>query len=161
MDPLLAVVGVLLILAGLSGVVIPMLPGLLLVWLGTAGTLLLHQADATGWALAAALTVLFLGGSAATIWLPTRQGRRGGASARSFVLAAVGAVVGFFVIPVVGFLVGALAGVWIGERLRLGEWGPAASSTGRVLRGYGAGVLVELSVGLLMSAIWVLALFLR
>jgi uncharacterized protein len=162
LDPLLVVLGVVLVVAGLLGVVIPVLPGLLLVWLGTAGTtVLLHRADGLGWALAAVLTVLFLGGTAATLWLPARQGRRGGAGAWSFVLAAAGAVAGFFLLPIVGFLLGGLGGLLVGERLRLQGWRPAWASTGRVLRAYGVGVLVELGVGLTMTGIWAAAVVMR
>jgi uncharacterized protein len=158
---LLVLVGIVGILAGLYGVVVPVLPGLLLVWLGTAGTLLLHRADTTAWIVAGVLTVLFLIGTAATIVLPARTGRQGGASRRSFLLAAVGGVVGFFVLPVLGFLVGALAGLLLGEQQRLGDWGAARSSAWGVLRAYGIGVAIELVLGLTMAAIWVVTVVFR
>lgn len=161
MELLPLVLGAVGILLGLMGVIVPVMPGLLLVWLGTAGSLLLHRADVVGWALAALLTALFAVGSLATIVLPTRTGRRGGASLRSFVYAGAGGVIGFFVIPVVGLPVGALAGLMIGEKERLGEWAPARASTVRVLRAYGAGVLTELVIGLVMATIWLAAVLLR
>jgi uncharacterized protein len=161
MDLLLVLLGIVGILAGLLGVVVPVLPGLLFVWLGTAGTLLLHRADTTGWLLAGFLTILFALGSAATIWLPARTGRQGGASRRSFVYAGVGGILGFFLLPVLGFLVGALAGLMVGEQQRLGEWGPARDSTVRVLRSYGIGVLVEFTLGITMAVTWLVAVVLR
>ena len=161
MDVVWVLLGVAGILVGLYGVVIPVLPGLLFVWLGTAGSLLLHRADATGWIVASVLTVLFLLGTAATIVLPTRTGMQGGASRRSFLLAGVGGVVGFFVLPVLGLLLGALTGLLLGEKQRLGEWPAARSSTWRVLRAYGIGVIIELVLGLTMAAVWLATVLLR
>lgn len=161
MDPLLIVLGLLAALVGLTGVVVPVLPGLLVVWLATVGTVLIHRADTTGWVLAGVLTALFALGTAATIVLPARQGRQGGASRRSFVLAGVGAVLGFFLLPVLGFLVGALAGLLVGEYQRLGDWREAAGATGQVLRAYGIGVVLETIIGLTMVAIWLVAAFVR
>lgn len=161
MDPLLVVVGVIGILVGLAGIVVPVLPGSIIVWLATAGTLLAHRADAAAWMLVVVLAVLSLAGSLATVVLPARTGMAGGAARSSFALAGIGAVLGFFLLPVLGFVVGALAGLFVGERLRFGETHPAIRSTGRVLRAYGIGVMVDLAAALTMVAIWVVAVFVR
>lgn len=161
MDPLLVALGVVGILVGLVGVVLPVLPGSLVVWVATAGTLLLHRPDAVALALTVGLGALSLAGSLATLVLPTRTGWAGGASRSSFALAAVGGVLGFFLLPVLGFLIGALAGLVVGEWRRLGEWRPAWGSTLRVLGSYGIGVLVELGVALVMVAVWVTAVVVR
>lgn len=161
MDPLLLALAVLVMIVGLVGVVVPVLPGLLLVWVATVGTTLLGGTDLIGWLVAAWLTLLFALGTAATIWLPARQGKRGGVPWSSLGGAALGVVVGFVVIPVLGFLIGAVAGLLLAERRRLPTWQAAWHSTGRVLRAYGIGVLVELTIGLVMIASWVAALLLR
>ncbi|GGI09773.1 DUF456 domain-containing protein [Egicoccus halophilus] len=161
MDPVVAALALLVMLVGLVGVVVPVLPGLLLVWLAGAGSALLVATDTAGWTIAAILTVLFAIGTGATIWLPARSGRRGGVPMRSLGLAALGAVVGFFVIPVLGFLIGAAAGLLVAEFQRLGDWEPAWRSVGSVVRAYGIGVVVELVVGLTMIAVWGVAAFVR
>jgi uncharacterized protein len=161
MEPLLGALALLVMLVGLVGVVVPVLPGLLLVWLASVGTMLYVGTDAAGWAVAGVLTLLFALGTGATIWLPARQGRRGGVPLRSLVAAGVGAVIGFFVIPVVGFLIGAFAGLLLGEQQRLGDWQPALASVGQVLRAYGVGVVVELVVGVTMIGIWLVAVVVR
>jgi uncharacterized protein len=160
-EPLLLVLALLVMLLGMVGVVVPVLPGLLLVWAAGVSTTLWVGADATGWLVAVALTVLFLLGSAATIWLPAKQGRQGGASWTSLATAMVGAAVGFVVIPVVGLLVGAFAGLLVGEQRRLGGWEPAWASVRQVLRAYGVGVVVELALGTTMIGIWLVAALAR
>jgi uncharacterized protein len=160
-DPLLVVLALLVMLVGLVGVVVPVLPGLLIVWLVSAGTMLYVGTGTAGWAMAALLTLLFALGSGATIWLPARQGRRGGVPLRSLLAALVGAVVGFFVIPVVGFLIGGFGGLLLGEKQRHGAWHPAAASVGQILRAYGIGIVVELVIGVTMIGIWLAAIVVR
>jgi uncharacterized protein len=160
-DPLVLALALVAMLVGMVGVVVPVLPGLLLVWVAGVGSLLHQGTDTTGWAVAGVLTLLFAAGSGATIWLPARQGRRGGVPLRSLLTALAGAIVGFFVVPVLGFLVGGFAGLLYGERQRLGDWDPALSSVGKVLRAYGIGVVVELVVGVTMIATWLVAVVVR
>ena len=71
-------------------------------------------------------------------------------------MGAVGAVVGFFVIPVVGLVVGGVAAVYLAELARLQDFGLAWGSTWAVLRGIGIGMLVELTAALLMVGVWAL-----
>jgi uncharacterized protein len=160
-DPVVAVLAVLVMLVGLFGVVIPVVPGLLVVWLTSVGTTLWMGTDASGWVVAGLLTVLFAAGTAASIWLPTRQGRRGGAPRSALLSAVVGAVVGFFLLPVVGLLVGGALGFTVAEFRRYGEWRPAFRSLAKVVGAYGVGVLIELVVGVLMIGTWVIAVLLR
>jgi uncharacterized protein len=160
-DPLVVALAIAAMLVGLVGVVVPVMPGLLVVWGVAVGTTLWVAADVTGWLIVVVLTVLFALGTAATLYLPARQGRRGGAPVGSLVAAALGAVVGFVVIPVAGFLLGAFGGYLLAEHRRLGEWGPAWSSLGTVMRAYGVGVVVELTLGLTMIAVWAAAAVLR
>ncbi|MFA9445946.1 DUF456 domain-containing protein [Egicoccus sp. AB-alg6-2] len=161
MDPSVAALALAVMLVGMIGVVVPVLPGLLLVWGAAVGSTLLAGTDAAGWAVAGVLSVLFAVGTAATVWLPARHGRRGGVPMRSLVSAAVGAVVGFFVVPIVGFLLGAAVGLLVAERDRLGDWQPAWRSLAGVARAYGIGVIVELVVGIVMIAVWAIAAVLR
>lgn len=142
--------------AGLVGIVVPVLPGLLLIW---GAGIFWAWADGGGarWAVAALLTLLLVGGSVAKYTLPARSASGAGAPRRTLVLGALGAVAGFFVIPVAGLLVGGVAAVFLAEWQRLGEPAPAWRSTRAVLVGVGIGLLVELAAGVLMIWLWVIA----
>ncbi|MFO7778077.1 MAG: DUF456 domain-containing protein, partial [Nitriliruptoraceae bacterium] len=117
--------------------------------------------DTTGWLVAWWLTGLFALATLVTVVLPTRRGRELGATSASFASGLLGAVVGFFVLPVAGFLIGFLVGLAVGERARLGEWEAARTSTFAVLRAYGLGVLLELLLGLTMVGSWLAAVIAR
>ena len=153
-EMLLGVLGALGVLVGLVGVLMPVVPGLVLVLLVTAGTLLLQGTGPLAWTVVAVLVVLTLVGSVVSAVLPARRAAASGAPRASILLALLGAVVGFFVLPVLGLLVGGVLGLLVAEHQRLGEWAPAWSSAREVLRAYGLGVLLELGIGVVMGALW-------
>ncbi|TVR21937.1 MAG: DUF456 domain-containing protein [Nitriliruptor sp.] len=161
MEAVVLGIAFLVMLVGLVGVVVPVLPGLLIVWLVGVTSLLWQGTDGAAWLVAAWLTGLFALGTLATVLLPARRGREAGATTASFVTALLGAVLGFFVLPVAGFLVGFVVGLLLGERGRLGEWEAARRSTLSVLRGYGIGVLIELVLGVTMVGSWLVAVVVR
>ncbi len=143
----------LVMLVGLVGVVVPVLPGLLLVW--GAGVVWAWAGGGVGhWAVAAVLTALLVVATVTKYALPARSASAAGAPRRTLVIGALGAMVGFFVIPVVGLVVGGVGAVYLAERARLGADGPAWRSTRAVLVAVGVGVLVELVAGVLMVGIW-------
>jgi uncharacterized protein YqgC (DUF456 family) len=153
MSPAAELVVLLVMLVGLVGVVVPVLPGLVLVW--GAGLVWAWVGGGPGhWAVAAVLTVLLAVGTIAKYALPARRASGAGAPRSTLVVGGVCAVVGFFVIPVVGFLVGGVAGIYLAERARLRSDAAAWRSTRAVLVGIGIGVLVELVTGALMVAVW-------
>jgi uncharacterized protein YqgC (DUF456 family) len=143
----------LVMVVGLVGVVVPVLPGLALVW---AAGLVWAWADGGGvrWAVAALLTLLLVAGTVAKYALPARSASGAGAPRRTVLLGAFGAAVGFFVIPVVGLVVGGVGAIYLAETSRLGSSAAAWRSTRAVLVAVGLGVLVELATGVLMVALW-------
>ena len=153
MSPAAELLVLLVMLVGLVGVLVPVLPGLVLVW--GAGVVWAWVGGGVGhWAVAAALTLLLVVGTVAKYALPARRASGAGAPRRTLVVGAVAAVVGFFVIPVVGLVVGGVAGIYLAERTRLRSDAAAWRSTRAVLLGIGIGVLVELVTAASMIAIW-------
>jgi uncharacterized protein len=138
---------------GLVGVVVPVLPGLALVW-GAALVWALVEDGTVRWFVLAAVTLLLVSGTLAKYVLTVRSTTRQGAPRRSLLLAGALAVVGFFVVPVVGFVVGGLAGLYAAEYRRLGDASAAWSSTWAALVALGVGVLVELGAGIAMVLVW-------
>ena len=149
---LVEVVVGLAILVGLVGIVVPVLPGTIvilvaiLVWATETG-------GTTAWVVLAVSTVLLATGSVVKFLVPGRQLKA--AVPNSTLLAgAVGAIVGFFVIPIVGVLVGFPVGVYLAERQRVGA-AAAWPSTRAALKAMGVSILIELLVGVLAAAAWV------
>jgi uncharacterized protein YqgC (DUF456 family) len=160
-DGLIIVLTLLVMLVGLVGVVVPVVPGVVLIGLAGIASTFLLGVEGAGWALVVVLAFLTGAGAIASWVLPTRRGLKSDAARSSLVLALVGAVVGFFVIPVLGIVVGALLGLYLGEHQRTRDRQRAWATTVAVAKSYGVGVLVELAAGLALIAIWLTATLLR
>ncbi|MDX1657909.1 MAG: DUF456 domain-containing protein [Nitriliruptorales bacterium] len=155
MSALVVAVAIAVMLIGVVGTVVPLLPGLALVWAAGVGSWWLAGPGTAGWVAVALLTLLLVAGSAAKIVLPTRAGRARQVPRGSLAVGLAGSVVGFFVVPVVGFVLGGLLGVFGAEVRRTGDRDAAAENTMAMLRGFGLGVLIESAAGLAMIAVWV------
>jgi uncharacterized protein len=151
----LVVVG-LAIATGIVGIVVPVLPGALLVWAAIAVWALV-VGSATAWAVLAVATVMIGGGQVVKLLVPGRRLRDAGVPRRSIVAGVVLAAVGFFVIPVVGFFIGFPLGVYLEERRRLGRHAPAWRSTGEALRAMGLSIVIELTATALAAGAWLAA----
>jgi uncharacterized protein YqgC (DUF456 family) len=150
------VVGV-VVIVGLVGIVVPVLPGLLLVWAGVAIWSTERQ-DGTGWAVLAVVTLLALAGTALKYLLPGRRMRTEGVPTRTMLAGGALGVLGFFVVPVVGLFLGFVLGVYLAERGRLGQHHQAWASTIVALKAAGWSMLIELLTGMLMAGTWVIGL---
>lgn len=138
---------------GLVGVVIPVIPGLLLVAAAGLGWAIMAE-GAGPWIVFGFMVVVLAVGTVAKYVLPSRTLRQAGAPISTLVLGAVGGIVGFFVIPVIGLLVGAVAGIYLGELRRLPGAREAGRSTLATVKAIGIGLLIELLAGVLAVAIW-------
>ena len=154
MDGFTIVVG-LIMLVGLIGIAIPVLPGLLLVW---AAVLLWASETQTtaSWVVLAVATTLALSGFLLQYVLPGQRLRTAGVTTSTTVAGAALAVVGFFVIPVVGAFLGFALGVYLVERIKLGTRAAAWPSTKHALKAIGLSVGIELLTGLAIAGTWVI-----
>jgi uncharacterized protein len=143
----------LVIVVGLVGVVVPVLPGSVLVW---AAILVWALATKTtlGWVVLTAATISVGVAQVVKYVIPDRRLRAGGVPRRSIVLGGLLGLVGFFVLPVIGLVVGFLAGVYLSERQRLREHDAAWRATILAAKAAGVSVLVELAGGLLAATVW-------
>jgi uncharacterized protein len=147
------------ILVGLAGVLLPVLPGLLLCW-GAVLVWALVERTAVAWTVLAVATLLFATSQVVKYLVPGRRLRSAGVPWGSVAAGGALAVVGFFVIPVVGAVAGFVGGVYGAERLRLHTHAAAWPSTVRALQAVGLSVLIELVAGLLIGTVWLAAVLL-
>ncbi|MBY8871009.1 DUF456 domain-containing protein [Micromonospora sp. PLK6-60] len=146
------------ILAGLAGVVVPGLPALPLCWAGVLVWALLTDAGPGRWAVLAAATVVAAGATVIKYVWPGRNLRNAGVPTSTLLAGALLGLVGFFVIPVIGLVIGFVAGVWGAERLRLGSNQLAWPATRQALGAAGLSILVEFTAGVVIGTIWVFGL---
>ncbi len=170
MEPstLLIALAYLLIIVGVIGSLLPVIPGPLLIWLGA---LLWAWADgfqAVGWP-----TLVVLGLLVVLIWssdvdLTTVGSRKAGASWKAVGGAIAGGITGSIllsgVVPIIGTLVGALLGAVLGmvliEYYDKRDWGRAIQATKGYIFGSVAARILEFFLSLLMATIFAWQAFL-
>jgi uncharacterized protein YqgC (DUF456 family) len=154
---LMQLAGLLLLLLGFVGIVAPILPGPVLIWLGA---LLWAWADGfvtMGWGTLLLLGVMGLAALGADVVLSTWGARRGGASWRSLLFSSVASLVGLLVLSLPGAVLGAVGGLLLAETVRLG--GPdgfreAWRSSGGMILGWALSIAAQIVIGLTMIAIF-------
>ena len=87
---------------GIAGVVVPVLPGLFLVWAAGIVWVWLDGGGAARIVVGVLLTGLLVVGTVAKYVLPARSATGAGAPRTTLLIGAVGGIAGFFLIPVVG-----------------------------------------------------------
>jgi uncharacterized protein YqgC (DUF456 family) len=154
----LEVLVALAIAVGLVGVLVPVLPGSLLVGVAVL-VWATEKAEATGWVVAVIAFVLLAAGAVVKYLVPGRRLQQAGVPTSTLVLGGALGVLGFFVVPVVGLPLGFVLGVYLSEWRRLGHR-DAWPATVHALKAVGLGILIELGFGILAAATWVVGVVL-
>lgn len=142
-----------LIAVGIAGIIVPVLPGSILV-LGAILVWALEIGTPTAWVVFAVAATFLVGGSVVKYLLPGRRLQASGVPTSTLVAGGLLAFVGFFVVPVVGMFIGFVLGVYAAERRRVGA-ALARPSTRAALRAVGVSVLIELVAAFLAAVAWV------
>lgn len=140
------------IAVGILGIAVPVMPGTALV----AVSLVVWAAvvrEPLAWGVAAAGLGLLTVGMVVKYAVPGRRLRRAGVPTRTLVAGGLAAVVGFFVVPVLGLVLGLVGGIYLAELLRLGR-AQAWSSTRSALGAVGLSILIEASAALAAAGLW-------
>ncbi|GAY18859.1 DUF456 domain-containing protein [Mycobacterium sp. shizuoka-1] len=144
---------------GLVGIVVPLLPGTLLIYAAIAVWAVVEH-DPVSWAVLGVVTAV-LGTSLLVKYLwPARRMRAGQVGRGTLAAGAVLGVIGFFVIPVVGLLVGFVLGVYLAELAARRDQRRAWAATVLALKAVALSVGVELVGGLVATAAWVVGVVL-
>jgi uncharacterized protein YqgC (DUF456 family) len=147
---------------GLIGVILPVVPGVGLIWIVILIYALAERFATIDWITFAVLTVLGAIGVSADLWMSQVGAKAGGASPWSLLvgllLGVIGAIVGslFFGIGAIpGAIIGAVVGVVIAEWHRREDWNEAFRVGGGWLAGCALSGVVQLIIAILMVLIFV------
>ena len=152
-------VPIVLILIGMVGIVVPVIPGLLLVlaavfvWAFDTGTTL-------AWTIFGISAVLWVAGIALQYAVPGRRLREAGVRRSTLLLAVLVGIVGFFVIPVVGGPVGFVLGIYLVELGHSRDRASAWTATKAALRAVFTSIGIELLAAVAITTTWVVGVLL-
>ena len=142
------------IAVGLVGILVPLLPGTLLVWAAIAVWSFVEATTAAWVVLGVATALLGAGVLIKYLW-PARRMKAADIGGRTMAAGAVLGIIGFFVIPVAGLLLGFVLGVFLAELAQRRDRRRAWASTVHAVKGVALSVGVEFMAALLATAAWV------
>lgn len=148
----LEIVCAIVIVVGIVGTVVPVLPGMALVW-GAALVWAIATGEVVGWVTFGVVTALLAVGTVVKYALPGKQMKDRGIPGSTMWIGALGAVVGFFAIPVVGTPIGFVVGIYLAELQRVGST-EAWPTTKHALKATGVSMLIELTATGLAAGAW-------
>ena len=148
------------LLIGLVGLIVPVFPGLTVMWLGTLVYALIQSSRGamTGWDwfAFAIITTLMIGGNIVDNIIIARKMRDQYVPWSSILLAfAAGIVASIFFTPLVG-LIAAPLGLFLAELYRLKERDAAIASTKAYMVGWGWAFGARFIIGLSITGLWML-----
>ena len=157
-ETLTTLAAALLVAVGIAGLIVPVLPGLACVVLGVL-VWAIGQSSTAAWVVFAVACILAVAGYVVQVLVPGRQLSRGGVARRSNIVGLVCAVVGFFVVPVIGLLLGFVIGVFLAESARLRDRTQAWAATRVAIRAALTSVGIELAAAVTIAVGWAIAAF--
>ena len=143
----------LVIAVGLVGILVPILPGSILVVAGILGWAL-AVGGPTAWTVFAVATALVVAGAIVKYVVPGRRLQVAGIPASTQWVGVLVGLVGFFVVPVVGLFLGFVLGVYLAELGRVGS-ARAWPSTVHALKAVGLSVVIELVAAFAATWVWI------
>ncbi len=164
MDPFLQfgamTIAIFMFLVGIVGIIVPLLPGILLIWGGVLFyAVTVDDFTAISPWMFALITIIGILAGTADLWLSLLGAKTTGASWKTLVLGVVGAIAATFLVPIplVGTVLGYAAGILLGEYLRLRDWRAAIRASVGGVVGWGVGTGLQLAGGLAMIALFIIA----
>ncbi len=152
----------LVIAVGLVGIVVPLLPGILLVYAAILVWAVVESSEHTvaAWVTLGVVTVLIGATTLIKYMWPMKRMRAADVGTLTLLAGAVLGIIGFFVIPVVGLVIGFVLGVYLAELANRRDQRVAWTSTKHAIKGVALSVGVELAGALLATVAWLCGVYL-
>ncbi len=141
---------------GLAGIIVPVLPGGFLVLAAIAVWAFFEKTTAAWVTLGIGATLILAAEVIKYSW-PVKRMRAAEVRTPILMVGALCGIVGFFVVPVIGLLIGFVLGVFLAELATYRDAGRAWASTVHALKGVALMVGVELTGALLAAITWAVA----
>lgn len=142
------------ILIGCVGIVVPILPGSILIAIATLIWAIVLGSTAA-WTAFAVILVLVTVGMTSSLVLTGRRLKAKQVPNSSLLIGGVLAVIGFFVIPVIGLLIGFVVGLYLAEFRRLRDARVAWDSSWAAIKAAGIGIIIEFSCAAVATGVFI------
>lgn len=144
----------LVMLVGLVLLIIPIFPGITVIWLAALLYGIITGFDTLGIVIFVLITLGMIAGISADNFLMGAGARRGGASWLTIGVALIAGIAGTVLFPPIGGLIAIPVSIFLLELVRNREWRGAWRATRGVALGWGLSFLVRFGIGLVMISAW-------
>ena len=148
------IITLIIMLVGLFGLIVPIFPGIAVIWLATLGYGVVTGFTTLGWVAFGVLTLLMITGATIDNVLMGAGAHKEGAAWYSIGLGMLAGIVGTIAFPPFGGLIAAPLVVWVLEYLRQRDVHKALATLRGLAIGWGASFVVRFLIGLAMIGIW-------
>lgn len=138
---------------GMVGIVVPMVPGTTLVVL-SIGAWALIESTTKAWVVLGIVAALAVATTVVKYVWPAARMREAGVATLSLLLGGAAAIVGFFVIPVVGLVIGFVLGIYLAEFLRRNSQKQAWGATVTAVKAVATSIGIEMVGAMVSAGIW-------
>lgn len=144
----------LIMLAGLFGLIVPVFPGTVVMWLAALGYGIVSGFTPLGIALLVLITLLMLAGTVVDNVFMGAGARKEGASWLTVIIALVAGVVGTLAFPPIGGIIAAPLAVLALEYIRTKDLQQAWQVLRGLAKGWGLSFIVRFAIGLGIMLLW-------
>ncbi len=146
----------LIMLVGLALLIIPIFPGITVIWLAALLYGIVTGFDTLGIVILVLITLGMIAGVTVDNVLMGAGARQGGASWLTIGVAVIAGIAGTILLPPIGGLIAIPLAIFLLELLRKREWRGAWRATRGVALGWGLSFLVRFGIGLVMISAWLI-----
>ncbi len=143
-----------IMLVGLVGLIIPIFPGMVVIWLAALGYGVVTGFGTLGIVIFVFTTFLMIVGVTIDEVMMGAGARKGGASWGTILVGLIAGVIGTFVFPPIGGLIAAPVAILLMEYWRERDWQRAWRATRGLALGWGLSFVVRFGIGVLMILLW-------
>lgn len=141
------------IVIGVVGVIVPVLPGTLVIAIAVTIWAIIVQTTG-GWIVLVIVLALLGIGEVVKYLTAGKKMVSSGVPRGSLIIAGLVGIVGFFVVPVIGLPIGFVGGLTLAEYVRKDSWPDAWAGAKVALAAVGIVMLVEIGSALLSATTW-------
>ena len=143
-------------LVGLALLIIPIFPGITVIWVAALLYGIVTGFDTLGIVRLVLITLGMIAGVTVDNVLMGAGARQGGASWLTIGVAVIAGIAGTILLPPIGGLIAIPLAIFLLELLRKREWRGAWRATRGVALGWGLSFLVRFGIGLVMISAWLI-----
>lgn len=143
-----------IMLVGLFGLIVPVFPGTVVIWLAALGYGVVTGFHTLGIILFVIITILMLVGTLVDNLFMGAGARKGGASWTTILVALLAGVLGTLFFPPIGGFIAAPLAILLLEYTRTHDMQQAWQALRGLATGFGLSVVMRFGIGVLMMILW-------